>query len=251
SIKELVGTITKIRDELEREVYLKTLANKIDISFGTLQKEAENLLGRTKRPPRERSFISEQAPETGPNQTGEISHTQTEVMSVAERTFLKALLESTYHGPTVIDFVVSHQEILTFRHPWVTRIIQFVIERYQHVCAGEDAYSFDFPNELAYIEDEELRNFISELLIDAPVSPRWPSESPSNYARRCVTAFLDATSKMVLSRYQEARAETMRALDKESRIEKQEELIANLNQLRKQELQAKQVFEGAIKNLLG
>ncbi|NTW50589.1 MAG: DNA primase, partial [Chlorobiales bacterium] len=48
SIKELVGTITKIRDELEREVYLKTLANKIDISFGTLQKEAENLLGRIK-----------------------------------------------------------------------------------------------------------------------------------------------------------------------------------------------------------
>lgn len=250
SIKELVGTIVKIQDELEREIYIKTLGSKIDVSFGILQKEADKLLGRTRRHLRDRHAISEQAPQTELQHTGQRISEPKEDISVSERTFLKALMESTYHGPTVIEFVISHQDFFKFQSPSINRVVKFIIDRYQHVCAVQEEYAFDFPNEITYIDDEELRNFISELLIDTPISSRWPTESASDYARRCVTAFLDSTSKLILSQYHEARTNTMRALDKETNLEKQQELITSLNQIRKQELDAKRIFEDTIRTLL-
>ncbi len=245
SIRDLVSTIAKIQDELAREVYLKSLAQKLDVAFLTLQKELEKALGREipKRaaPAKILSIPQEQAPST------HTSEKQT-LPSVAERTFLKALLESLYHGSEVLEFVKEKISLLTFKHEWTEKIARFLLERYE---AHDKQTTFDVTHELNYLNDEEVRNFISGLLIDEAISERWQPEAPSVYARRCLMAFLDATKKIIVQNYDDALAENIKALQNESDAEKIGALITERNRLVKAKRDAEAEFDQTIKSLIG
>ncbi|ACF14687.1 DNA primase [Chloroherpeton thalassium ATCC 35110] len=251
SIRALLESLSKLPDELALEMYLKELSQKLDVGLSTVQKELGKIQNRRRKPSRQpmpSSYPVEAFPEPLP--LPEQAPPDEEIVSVAERTFLKAFLESTYHGFTVLEFVDSHKEIFNFRHDWTRLIVDFMLARYEHAKAADSLQNFDLPNELNYLDDEAARNFISSLLVDESVSEKWPTDSPSMYARRCLSAFLDATGKLILSRYTEQRHAAMQEMEQTADPAKQEEILHRLNSLRKEELQAKKNFAEAVKTIV-
>ncbi len=249
-VRDLVGALLKIPDELAREFYLKALADKLDVGLGVLQNEAR----------RQQSQLKERVRKTPPTVAPPPTHAHEETdgavvvpllretISVAERTFLKAFLESTYHGSAVIEFAHAHLDLLDIRNAWVRQSVDFVMQRY--TAATESNKDFDMSTELTFLENAELRNFISELLIEPPISERWQTESAMSYARRCLTAFLDACSKLMLRRYDESLAENIARLQSEVSEEKIAELMRERNTLLKQKSDAKRELELLGKNLV-
>lgn len=319
SVRDLVSTLAKISDGIEREVYLRTLSDKTDVSFGSLQKELTQLLVRAEKrakqseereavsksvkpaikkavkpatdandvsqpaapdaglqPDRVTDFLPEQDAETSvatqrPEASDAVEQVETvetvetveqtarqkaESVPVAERTFLRALFESTYHGTTVIEFVLANLDILTLRHLWSQQLVAFVLERYKKNVAAEPPYEFEISNELNYLDDGDLRNFVSGLLMEAPISKRWTTETPTEYARRCITSILDAMKKMILQNYDEALTANYKEIEVIETSPASEETLAELptlfvqrNDLMKQKLQAAREFDSAIKRL--
>jgi DNA primase len=245
SIRDIVSTIAKIQDALAREVYLKSLSQKLDVAFHTLQREIEKILGR--ETPR-RLATPKSAPIAQVPEPATFDRTKQQLPSVAERTFLKSLLESLYHGSEVLEFVREKLNLLTFKHEWTGKIARFLLERYE---AHDKQTTFDATNELNYLDDEELRDFISGLLIDEAISERWQPESPSIYARRCLMSFLDATKKIILQTYEDALNENIKSLQSESDAEKIGTLITERNRLMKARRDAEAEFDQTIKSLIG
>ncbi len=242
SIRDLVSTIAKVPDELAREVYLKSLAQKLDLSLSTLQRELEKALGREtpKRLATPKPLPSQQETKAQPAEQA--------LPNVAERTFLKALIESLYHGSEVLEFVREKLTVLAFKHEWTGKIVQFLLERYK---AHDKQTTFDIAQELSFLEDEALRNFVSGLLIDETISERWEPELPSVYARRCLRAFLDATKRIILQTYDDALFENINRLHQESDAEKIGALITERNRLVKAKRDAEAEFDQTIKSLIG
>lgn len=245
SIRDLVSSIAKIQDELAREVYLKSLAQKLDMAFHTLQREITKILGREtpkRSVPSKILPIPQAEPSATPNPV------ERPLPSVAERTFLKSLLESLYHGSEVLEFVKEKLSLLTFKHEWTEKIARFLLERYE---AHNKQTAFDVTLELNYLNDEDLRNYISGLLIDEAISDRWQPEAPSVYARRCLMAFLDATKKIILHNYDDALFENLKAMQSESDAEKIGILITERNSLMKAQRAAEAEFDKVVKSLIG
>lgn len=242
SVRDLVSTIAKVRDELAREVYLKSLAQKLDLSLSTLQRELQKALGREtpKRLATPKPLPIQQETQAQP--------TEHALPNVAERTFLKALMESLYHGSEVLEFVKEKLTVLTFKHEWTEKFVRFLLERYD---IHNKQTPFDITHELGFLEDEALRNFVSGLLIDEAISERWQPEPPSVYARRCVMAFLDATKKIILQTYDDALFENINLLQQESDAEKIGALITERNRLVKAKREAEAEFDQTIKSLIG
>ncbi|KER10111.1 MAG: hypothetical protein HY22_07550 [[Candidatus Thermochlorobacteriaceae] bacterium GBChlB] len=250
SIRDLVGALLKIPDELAREFYLKALADKLDVGLGILQNEVRRQQSQLKERVRKAPPTVAPPPAKAREEThgAAVVPLLRETVSVAERTFLKAFLESTYHGSAVIEFAHAHLDLLDIRHAWVRQSVDFVVQRY--AAAAESNKDFDVSTEITFLENAELRNFISELLIEPPISERWQTESAMNYARRCLTAFLDACSKLMLRRYDESLAENIARLQSEVSEEKIAELMLERNTLLKQKSEAKRELDLLGKNLV-
>lgn len=245
SIRELIATIAKIQDELTREVYLKSLAQKLDLGLMMLQREIEKILG-SQTPKRSVSANILAIPKAEPTLTTDATtHRQP---PVAERTFLKALLESLYHGKEVLEFVKEKVNLLPFKHEWTKKITHFLLEYYD--THGKHT-TFDVTLALNYLDDEEMRNFTLGLLIDEGISERWQPEDPSVYARQCVMAFLDATKRIFLQTYNDALIENIKAIQSETDAEKIGMLITERNCLIKARREAEAEFDQTIKSLTG
>ncbi|MFN3386731.1 MAG: DNA primase [Candidatus Thermochlorobacter sp.] len=203
ALTDLVTMLLKLPDELSQEIYFKTLAQKLDISLSLLQREKERELAERKKKPvhsRAHRASADAKPESTGTAGSSPPSSSPEKLSVVERTFLKAFLESLLHGSAVIEFVASHLALFHFRHPLVKSAVEFILARY-HRATAQGETTLDLPSALAYIDQPELRDFISGLLMEPPISERWPQESSHQHARRCLQAFFDATSKLILERY--------------------------------------------------
>jgi DNA primase len=118
--------------------------------------------------------------------------------------------------------------------------------RYQH-AAAQGQRALDLPSELAYLESSELRDFISGLLIEPPISERWPQESSRQHARRCLQAFLDATLKLILERYDTLLNDNLKRL--QSRLDESEQvaLLMERKTILAHRQEVKQEFDSAAK----
>ncbi len=244
SITDLVALVLKLPDELLQEIYLKKLAEALDISPSLLYREkALQMAERQKQPSRNpaRSTPPISMPET-PN----TAPAPSPAPSVTERTFLKAFLESLLHGSAVAEFVAAHLNLLELRHPLVKAAVDFVLSRSQHATAQE-LHTFDLPSELVYLESSELRDFISGLLIEPPISERWPQESSRQHALRCLQAFLDATLKLILERYDALLSENLKRLQTRLDESEQAALLLERKTLLARRQEVKQEFANAAK----
>jgi DNA primase len=229
SIRELVTTLTRIPDELSREVYLKTLAEKTDLPLSMLQKEAVKITGRAERKSfsEPRDFPKRTLTDGTPSSETATPETPPKpVVSIVERTFLKSFLESTYHGSAVVEFVAEHLTLFRFEHAFTKTVTDFVIEK-QLAHAGSEVM-FNITDEMHKLPDDEVRNFVSELLLERPISERWQQETPSAYARRCLNAFLDATNQMNLAHFRSAEREIRSSLSNATENDESEKILAEL-----------------------
>jgi DNA primase len=244
SVTDLVALVLKLPDELSQEIYLKRLAEKLDISPSLLYREkARQLAERQKQPSRTTARTT--SPVSMP-ETPSVVPAPSDALSVNEHTFLKAFLESLSYGSAVVEFVAEHLSLLELRHPLVKAAVEFILLRYQH-AAAQGQRALDLPSELAYLESSELRDFISGLLIEPPISERWPQESSRQHARRCLQAFLDATLKLILERYDTLLNDNLKRL--QSRLDESEQvaLLMERKTILAHRQEVKQEFDSAAK----
>jgi len=190
SIGTLARTISLIPDRIRRELYLQELSEKLSVSREALQE-------LTQKETRQNRFRQTDA-SSRPGIPDE-NRPACIPVSVLEKTFLKALLESTMYGNAVLEFAASHEEMLELKHPAAQEILSHMIRRYRQSGSSPDEH-IDASTEISMFGTPEARDLASGLLIDQPVSSRWQEQPDAerDHARRCLTAFLDAFRNIIL-----------------------------------------------------
>jgi DNA primase len=190
AIRAMVHTIALIPDRIRQELYLQELSEKLAISQSALKE----LLG-VQRGTEEKKIVSE---ERRTERT--INRPKSKELSVLEKTFLKALLESTGYGNAVLEFAASHEEMLELSHPVAQEIFTHLIRRYQKIESNPDE-RIDIASEISQFHSPESRDLASGLMMDQPVSDKWHelnTDLHAESAKRCLTMFLDAFKNLIL-----------------------------------------------------
>ncbi|NTW81903.1 MAG: DNA primase [Chlorobiaceae bacterium] len=189
AIRSIAHSLSLIRDHIERELYLQELSEKLGISIHALHE----IISREGMQENKRNKVTETRKEE------HVQLKQKQELSVLERTFLKALLESTRYGNTVLEFAASHEEMLKLENREAQEIFSYMINRYNSIADRPDE-RIDIVTELSMFHTPEARYLASGLLIDQPVSRRWQEKSNVNteQAKRCLTMFLDAFKNLIL-----------------------------------------------------
>ena len=189
AIKAMAHSISLIPDRIRQELYLQELSEKLAISLQALHE----LLGKEKVAEEKKRVSAEERlviPSPRREQT---------TFSVLEKTFLKALLESTAYGNAVLEFAASHEEMLELPHREAQEIFRHIIRRYHEIAANPDE-RIDITTEISLFSNPESRDLASGLLIEQPVSNKWLEQSNvhADNAKRCLTMFLDAFKNLIL-----------------------------------------------------
>ena len=189
AIRAMAHTISLIPDRIQQELYLKELSDKLSIS----QRALKELLGKENVVQAKKTFSQDNRSSAPPPRQQPVN------LSVLEKTFLKALLESTAYGNVVLEFAASHEEMLELPHKDAQQIFTHMIRRY-HAIAGKPDEHIDITTEISLFSNPESRNLASGLLLDPPVSNKWLEQSDvhADNAKRCLTMFLDAFKNLIL-----------------------------------------------------
>jgi len=189
AIRAMAHTISLITDRIRRELYLQELSKKLALSLPALQE----LLDREESATDKKRASFENRQEVPPQ------HKSAPKISVLEKTFLKALLESTSYGNAVLEFAASHEEMLELPHKEAQEIFTHLIRRY-HEIEDNPEERIDITSEISSFLNPESRDLASGLLIDPPVSNKWLEQSDvhADNAKRCLAMFLDAFKNLIL-----------------------------------------------------
>jgi DNA primase len=189
AISTMVRTIALIPDRIRRELYLQELSKKLAITLDALQE----LLGSEEVEQEKKKSSTESRQDITP-----IRKPATE-LSVLEKTFLKALLESTFYGNAVLEFAASHEEMLELSHREAQQIFTHMIRRYKEIADSPEE-RIDIATEVSLLRNSESRDLASGLLIEPSVSKKWLEQSNvhADNAKRCLAMFLDAFKNLIL-----------------------------------------------------
>lgn len=243
AISAMTKSIALIGDPLQQELYLDELSNKLDLSRQTLRKVmASSADDRTHR------YESR-----SPNQQGTAEKPQAEqqLLSVSERTFLEALLESTFYGNEVLDFAASHETMFTLEHPAAQAIFTHLVKRFDELDDKEG--HIDIASEISSVEMEQARNLAFDILIRLPVSETTrptPAEL-EQHARRCLTHFLTAVKNIMLEPLQKQKQDILIRLNSTSEKSEEKKFFAQLHDLNNQLREMEQEVDKSIREILG
>ncbi len=152
AVRSIVETISKMKDELKRSFYIKSVAERYGVYESVLLRELDSILGlerRRARPGREevsRRDSNTQRQEN-PKPTGE-------TLSPAQRDLLKLMLE---YGGTMVKTVLSQVPPDTFGGGIVSRLVQAMTDR------TDEGIEWD-AGSLVNDADDEMKNFIADLI---------------------------------------------------------------------------------------
>ena len=189
AIRSMVQTIALIPDRIRQELYLQELSKKLDITLHALKER----LGSEASGQEKRSSSVESRRDVQPQ------HKPESELSVLEKTFLKALLESTLYGNAVLEFAASHEEMLELPHPEAQQIFTHMINRYKKIANSQEE-RIDIVTEISLFSNPASRDLASGLLIEQPVSKKWLEQSNvhADNAKRCLAMFLDGFKNLIL-----------------------------------------------------
>lgn len=241
AVREILKTITLVPDTARKEFYLQELEQKVGISLPVLKQIiAEQKTGkRFSKRPVENTQSSTSAPGQNPP------------LSVLEKTFIKALLESTWYGNEVLEFCASHEALLKLSNPAAAHILQHLIKRHREKQENPDAH-LDITTEISSIALPEARDLASGLLIDQPVSSRWHEsfDEQQQKAKRCLTAFLDAVRSLILEDFRKKRQQVTEKLRSAPNLDTEKKLATELIMLRREEQTTETEVNNMIKTIL-
>ncbi|NMW21526.1 MAG: DNA primase [Chlorobiaceae bacterium] len=189
AIRGMAHTISLIPDRIRQELYLQELSTKLAIS----QQALHELLGKEQAVQEKKAVSSESRPSLEPPRK------PTAGISVLEKTFLKALLESAAYGTVVLEFATSHEAMLELPHKEAQEIFTHMVQRYHDIANNREDH-IDMTTEISRFSNPESRDLASGLLLDPPVSNKWLEQADvhSENAKRCLTMFLDAFKNLIL-----------------------------------------------------
>ncbi len=243
AIRSMAHTISLVPDRIRRELYLQELSKKLALSLPALQE----LLNREESATEKKSASFEnRRPVPKPQQPATS-------LSVLEKTFLKALLESTSYGNAVLEFAASHEEMLELRHKEAQEIFTHLIRRYHHIADHPDE-RIDIASEISSFRNPASRDLASGLLIDPPVSNKWLEQSDvhAENAKRCLAMFLDAFKNLILEplvNQKNVLTEKIRVEnDTEREIELSREKIILDTKIRKTSQELKKMIKSILEN---
>lgn len=226
AVREMLKTISLVSDTAQREFYLQELEQKVGISVPVLREliaEGHSAGRRQKKTLRDDDETETTSGKEAP-------------LSVLEKTFIKALLESTWYGNEVLEFCASHEALLKLSSPVAAHILGHLVNRYREKQNAKDDY-LDIATEISSFSLPEARNLASGLLIEQPVSSRWhvSFDEQQQKARRCLTAFLDSVRSLILEDFRTKRKQITEKLRTAPDLATEKKLAEELNMLNREE----------------
>ena len=242
AIAAMTKSIALIADPVQRELYLDELSKKLDLSRETLREVmATSDTGRDlSREPRQRR--DEPAPKPPAKQAP---------LSVTERTFLEALLESTFYGNEVLAFAASHESMFHLENPAAQAIFGHLVTRFRGM--DDRNARIDITSEISSVGMEEAANLAFDILFRLPVNETTrptPAEL-EQHARRCLSHFLVAVKTLVLEPLQKEKKRILAQLRTAKTTQEQEQLSRELLEHNKQFRATEQEVNESIKGILG
>ncbi|MBM2841551.1 MAG: primase [Bacteroidetes bacterium] len=183
AVRSIVETIAKMKDELKRTFYIKSVSEKYRIYESVLYGELDRILGR-ERTRAQFTQRKETAPALDETKTEQVYVPPAKELLSVERDLLKLMLE---HGNEMVGFVFSHIERESFTHPLAQRLVQIIL---QH---AESGVAWDANTLIGEVDDADFRRFVASLVFSKyEISKGWgergsaPEEpDPGDIAERC------------------------------------------------------------------
>jgi DNA primase len=240
AVSVMTRSISLIADPVQKELYIDELSRKLDLSRQTLNKAmASGERGGSREPYRQRN-------EPPPEPTA-----QQAPLSVTERTFLEALLESTFYGNEVLDFAASHETMFHLANPAARAIFSHLVRRFRET--GERDGHLDITSEISSIGMEEASDLAFDILFRLPVNEttRPTLAEIEQHARRCLTHFLTAVKTLVLEPLKKEKQRIIAQLQSAPSAPEQEQLSRELLEHNKQFRAMEQEVNESIRGILG
>ena len=164
AVRSLVQSISKMKDELKRNFYVKELAEKYDVYENLLFRELERVSEKEKRTVRsENSSIATRVVRS--SESEKQATLEAKSFPPEERDILKLILEG---NPDVIRFVLSNISVLQLSDDRARRLAQLVLDLY------DERGTIDAPSIVNSVQDPELKNLIADLVLSRyELSPKW------------------------------------------------------------------------------
>jgi DNA primase len=185
AVRSIVETISRMGDELKRNFYIKTVAEKYGIYETVLFRELEKLMGKSMGGQQvARQRLSQAPRREGAAQQEQIA-TPVTPLSAPERDLIKLMLE---HGNDMVGYVFSHVQPDVFAHPQGREVIRRILG-----CA-ESGKAWSTASLLSDIAEADLRRFITDITFNKyEISRGWaeigsvPEEAdPAIIAEHCI-----------------------------------------------------------------
>ncbi|HWQ26127.1 MAG TPA: DNA primase [Chlorobaculum sp.] len=242
AVSAMTRSIALITDPVQKELYIEELSKKLDISRKTLQKV---MASGNAAPGHGKDHQSEKEEERP------APPVQSTPLSVSERTFLEALLESTFYGNEVLAFAASHEQMFRLSNHPAQAIFNHLVTRYRAISGDKDAH-IDIAAEISSIELPEARDLALDILFRLPVSETSrpnPTET-AQHARRCLSHFLIAVKTIVLEPLQKEKQALLSRLAGGPEKSEEKKLFTRLHELNNQIRSMDQEVTGSINTIL-
>ena len=164
AVRSIVETIAKMKDELKRNFYIKSVSEKYDIYETVLFRELERLLGQQQSSREHRSDPAGSAREVVPV---DIPQVRVGPVPVSERDLLKVMIEN---GNEMVDYVFARIGPEMLEHPDAQRVVQEILRHLERGVAWDGGTIVDA------IDDEHLKHFVADLMFTRyELSKGWAS----------------------------------------------------------------------------
>ena len=178
AVRSIVETIGKMKDELKRNFYIKSVSERYGIYESVLFRELDAVLGREQR--RFRGSEEPGQPPAG-GQTEEKPRPAGTPLPAPERDLLKVMLET---GADMVQFVTASLESETLDDPRAQKILRVIQDNPRHLGGNDLTALFD------QIQDEELSRIVADIVFNKyEISKGWSrldEPDPREIAEACI-----------------------------------------------------------------
>ena len=193
TVRAIVQTIAKMKDELKRNLYIKQVAEKYRLYESTLFRELEKIIGDKSRYSKDRFVQS--IPAIGEEDVNVPERTALDIPTV-ERDLIHAMLEG---GMDVIKMVSQHITLDDFTHPQSKALVEIL---FNHLEEGQPFDSSALINE---IEDQSYQKLIAEVIFskhqiskEATADGRFQPANPLRIAIDSILKIKELAGKRIL-----------------------------------------------------
>jgi DNA primase len=155
AIRLLVQSISKMKDELKRNIYIKEVSEKYDIYESILLRELERTLNQ------ERRFSKYERTSLPAQNTQQLEPKQEKISTPTsippeERDILKLIIDG---NPDVIRYILSNISLLDLSDERIKRLGQFVLDIY------DERGTINAPSIISELQDPELKNLLTDIAL--------------------------------------------------------------------------------------